>query len=180
MAHELLRYWSENVFTYKVNVILDPKNPLIIFWSKQCIVKFDGQGSMGCRVIDRELFLNTRSMWPYLDFLTPKSIGVIHWPRPMHLCSLKAKGPWVVKLLIGNHFDIQGQFDLDLWPKGPKNNKGHLLVMNNPHTKFEVPKPKLLLVIDQKPFGLRTNQPIDRQMQSNIPPFEGGHNYLSF
>jgi hypothetical protein len=88
--------------------------------------------------------------------LTPTSIG-IYWPRPMHLCSLRAKGPWVVKLLIrtffinkvnmtftfdpkinrgylqsktnvpevegqspiscrlliGNHFDIQGQFDLD-------------------------------------------------------------------
>jgi hypothetical protein len=125
-SHELSSYWSETVFTYKVNITFDP--------------------------------------------LTPKLTGVIYRTRPMHLWSLKVKASWVVKLLIGNHFDIQGQFDLDLWPKGPKNNRGHLLVMNNPHTKLEVPKPKHSLVIDQKPFGQWTNRLIDRQMQSNIPP----------
>jgi hypothetical protein len=73
--------------------------------------------------------------------------------------------------LIGNRFCLQGQCDLDLWPLDPKINRGHLLVMTNHHTKFEVPRPKGSLVITRKPFGLRTDGPTDRQVQSNIPPF---------
>jgi hypothetical protein len=42
--------------------------------------------------------------------------------------------------------------------------------MTNHHTKFEVPRPKGSLVITRKPFGLRTDGPTDRQVQSNIPP----------
>jgi hypothetical protein len=34
----------------------------------------------------------------------------------------------------------------------PKKKWDHLLVMNNHHTKFEVPMPKSSLVIDQKQF----------------------------
>jgi hypothetical protein len=59
-------------------------------------------------------------------------------------------------------------------PSTPKSK----VVMNNHHTKFEVPKPKRSLVINRKPFGLRTggptdrqtDGPTDRQMESNIPP----------
>jgi hypothetical protein len=40
----------------------------------------------------------------------------------------------------------------------PKINSGHLLVMTNHHTKFEVPRPKGSLVIDRKPFGLWTDK----------------------
>jgi hypothetical protein len=54
--------------------------------------------------------------------------------------------------MIGNRFYLQGQCDLDL-----KINRGHLLVMKNHHTKFEVPRPKRSLVINLKPFGLLTN-----------------------
>jgi hypothetical protein len=56
---------------------------------------------------------------------------------------LEFLGIGVLKLLIGNSFYLQGQFDLDLCPLDPKINIGHLLVMNNHHTKFEVPKPML-------------------------------------
>jgi hypothetical protein len=45
--------------------------------------------------------------------------------------------------------------------------KGHVLVMNNHHTKFEVPRPKLSLVITGNHLVYGTT---DRQMQSNIPP----------
>jgi hypothetical protein len=44
-------------------------------------------------------------------------------------------------------FYLQGQCALD-----PKINRGHLLVMTNHHTMFEVPRPKRSLVIDRKPF----------------------------
>jgi hypothetical protein len=37
------------------------------------------------------------------------------------------------------------------------------MVMNNHHTKFEVPRPKRSLVISRKPFGLQTDRPTDRQ-----------------
>jgi hypothetical protein len=67
----------------------------------------------------------------------------------MHLPSLRANSLWVVKLLIGNPFtykvNVTNTFD-------PKINRSHLLVMNNHHTKFEVPRPKCSLVIDRKPF----------------------------
>jgi hypothetical protein len=45
----------------------------------------------------------------------------------------------------------------------PKINRDHLLVMNNHHTKLEVPRPKRSLVIARKPFGIRTDRPTDRQ-----------------
>jgi hypothetical protein len=34
-----------------------------------------------------------------------------------------------------------------------KINRGHLLVMTNPHTRFEVPRHTRSLVIDRKPFS---------------------------
>jgi hypothetical protein len=105
------------------------------------------------------------------DPLIPKSIGVICWSWPITIPSLKFLGLRVLYLLIGNHFHLQGQCDLDLWPLDPKINRVHLMVMTNHHTKFEVPRPKRSLVIDWKPFGLQTDGPTDRQVQSNIPSF---------
>jgi hypothetical protein len=97
-----------------------------------------------------------------------KAIGVIDLQRPMHLWRLKVKGPWLVKLLIENRIDLR--CDLDLCPLDHKINRGHTLVMDNQHTKFKVHRLMLSLVIARNPFGLRTDRPIDRQMQSNIPP----------
>jgi hypothetical protein len=37
----------------------------------------------------------------------------------------------------GNHTNIQGPCDLDLWPSDPKINRGHLLVMTNQYVKYE-------------------------------------------
>ena len=39
------------------------------------------------------------------------------------------------KIISGNHFNIQGHRDLDLWPIDTKMNRGHLLVMTNLHVK---------------------------------------------
>jgi hypothetical protein len=78
--------------------------------------------------------------WP----LTPKrqkSIEVILWPKAMYLYSLNVKGPWVVKLLIENHFEIQGQCNLDLCSSDPKIIRGHLLAKTNAPSKFEGQKP---------------------------------------
>ena len=56
--------------------------------------------------------------------------------------------------------------NLDLWPRNPKVNRGHLLVMTNHHTKLEDPWAMSSLVIDRTRFvyGLTyrpTNQGID-------------------
>ena len=66
--------------------------------------------------------------------------------------------------------------DLDLWPRNPKFNRGHLLVMTKHHTKLEDPLAMSSLVTDWTRFVYRQTD-----MQSNIPPFlqrrGGGHNY---
>jgi hypothetical protein len=95
-----------NRITYNVNMTFDPLIPK----------------SIGVIYVPRPIHLHCLkanspwvvklSMWPWS--LTPNSIGVIYWLRKMHLCSFRAKGPWVVKLFIGNHFYLQGQYDLDL------------------------------------------------------------------
>ena len=56
--------------------------------------------------------------------------------------------------------------DLGLWPRNPKFNRGHLLVMNNHHTKLEDPWPMSSLVIDWTRF---VYGPTDQNVQSNIP-----------
>lgn len=156
----MLRYWLETVFTYKDNVILttDPLTPIIylghLLTNSNVFVRFEGQASMGCLVIDRNLCLSTRTMWPWP--LTLKSIGLIYWPRPMYLCSLRAKGPCVVKLLIDCRFYLQGQCNLDLWPLDPKIDRGHLLAKTNAPTMFKGLQPMGCQVIDLKPF-LPTN-----------------------
>jgi hypothetical protein len=58
--------------------------------------------------------LETAFKYKVIVALTSKSKEVIYWPKPMHLLSLRAKGPWVVKLLEGNCFDTKGQCNLDL------------------------------------------------------------------
>ena len=62
--------------------------------------------------------------------------------------------------------------DLDLWPRNPKFNRGHLLDMTNHHTKLEDPCAKSFLVIDRTRFVFRptdgpTNGPT---CASNINP----------
>jgi hypothetical protein len=76
------------------------------------------------------------------DPLTPKSIGVIYWAWPMYLQSLRTKGLWIVKLLIGNRFYLQGQCDPELWPHNPIINRAHLLAKTNVPTKIEGQGPK--------------------------------------
>ena len=49
--------------------------------------------------------------------------------------------------------------DLDLLPRNPKINRGHLLVMTNPNTKLEDPWAMSYLVIDRTRFVYR---PTDR------------------
>jgi hypothetical protein len=47
---------------------------------------------------------------------------------------------------------FEGQQPMGCQVIDPKFRRGHLLVMNNNHTKFEVPKPNRSLVIDWKQF----------------------------
>ena len=78
-------------------------------------------------------------------------------------------------------FNIQCHFDLDLWPRNPKFNRGHLLVMTNLHTKFEDPKSMSSLVIDRTRYvyGL-TDLPMDRLTSAKqyTPSSRRGHNYI--
>jgi hypothetical protein len=89
--------------------------------------------------------------------LTQKSRGVICWSWTIIIPSLMFLGLSILLLLIGNRFYQQGQCDLDLCPLDLKINIGHLLVMINHHTKFEVPRPKQSLVFTWKPLCLRTD-----------------------
>ena len=68
--------------------------------------------------------------------------------------------------------------DLDLWPRNPKFNRGHLLVMTNHHTKLEDPWAMSSLVIDRTRFVYGpTKRPTDWHVQSNISPLlRRGHN----
>jgi hypothetical protein len=54
----------------------------------------------------------------------------------------------------------------------PKFNRGHLLVMTNLQTKFEVPRPKRSLVFDRKPDTVRyvstDGQPDDYMLPRNF------------
>ena len=50
---------------------------------------------------------------------------------------MKSKWLIVFKKMSGNHFAIQGHFDLDLSPTDPKLDRGHLLFMFNLHVKYE-------------------------------------------
>ena len=42
-----------------------------------------------------------------------------------------------LKKISGNHFNIKGHCDLDLWPRDPNINRVHLLVMTNLHVKYK-------------------------------------------
>jgi len=42
---------------------------------------------------------------------------------------------------------------IDLWPSDLKNNRGHLNVMTNHHSKFEDSRLNRFAVIDRKPFN---------------------------
>jgi hypothetical protein len=73
--------------------------------------------NLSCWVIGWKLCLRTRSIW--LWPLTLKSTGVIYWPRPWHLGSLKVKGLWVVEILIRKRLTSWSQefIEINLWPK---------------------------------------------------------------
>jgi hypothetical protein len=74
--------------------------------------KSDGKMPMGCQSYWSETVFTYNVNMTLL--LTPKSLAVIYLSRPMHLRSLRANSPWVVNLLIGYRFYLQGQCD-DFW-----------------------------------------------------------------
>ena len=47
---------------------------------------------------------------------------------------------------------LKCHYDLDLWSRNPKFNKGHLIVMTNYHTKLEYPRAMSSLVTDRTRF----------------------------
>jgi len=67
------------------------------------LVKYQANRSIRWRVIDRRRFLHLPGIVTVnFDLVTPISIGVIYWPRPMHMWSIKPIGQSVHKLLIEN------------------------------------------------------------------------------
>ena len=60
-----------------------------------------------------------------------KSTGIIYWFWPTSIPSLKITGQSVHKLLIRKCFQLYCHCHLDLWPRNPKYNRGHLLIMTN-------------------------------------------------
>ena len=111
----------DNIFLLKVIVTLtfDPKfNRGNLVTKTNTHVKFEGRGPKRSLIIERIRFSYWRSLW--LWPLTPKSIGVISWPKPIHMLSLRARGLSVLKLLSRQDFSIEGHCDLDLRPLTPK------------------------------------------------------------
>jgi hypothetical protein len=43
----------------------------------------------------------------------------------------------ISKIISGNHSDIKGPCELDLWPHDPKIDRGHPLVMTNHYVKYD-------------------------------------------
>jgi hypothetical protein len=80
------------------------------------------------------------------DPLTPKSIGVIYWPRQMHICSKTAKGTWVVMLIFTK--------SIWHWPSIPRphKQKWSSTCQDNPLIKFEAKQPMGCQVIDMNLF----------------------------
>jgi len=95
------------------------------------------------------------------DLLIPFSIGVIYWPRLMHLWSIKPIGQSVDELLIGD--DFYTYCDSDLRPSDPNFNRGHLLTKANAHVKYQANRSIRSQVIDRKRTGLPTDTQTDRQ-----------------
>ena len=74
--------------------------------------------------------------------------------------------------------------DFDLWPRNPKSNRGHQLVMTNHHTKLEDPWAMSSLVIDRTrfvyiPTDRLTYRWTDMCKAIYLHFFEGGHNKYS-
>jgi hypothetical protein len=86
--------------------------------------KFEVHRPQHSSVIERNQFLPPMFQFD-IDLLPfdPKSKGVIYLPWLMHLQSLRAEGPCLAKILIGNSFYLHSQYDLDLWPHDPKINR---------------------------------------------------------
>ena len=69
--------------------------------------------------------------------------------------------------------------DLDLWPRNPKFNRSHLLIMTNHYPKLEDPWAMSSLVIDRTMFVYGPTDMCSEQLYSHF--FEGGHNkYLNY
>ena len=67
----------------------------------------------------------------------------------------------IPQLLSGNHFSAEGYHDLGLQPSDLKINRGHLLVVTNLHTKYEVPVPKYLQLLSGNHFSAQGHCDID-------------------
>jgi hypothetical protein len=112
-------------------------------------MQFEGQGPIGCQVIDWKPFLPTRSRWPWT--LTP-------WPknqkgsftgqdqRTYELWRPRVYGLSSSK----NWFYLQGKYDIYLRSLDPKIDKGHLFAKTNAPTNFEGQQSMGCHVIDGK------------------------------
>ena len=95
----------------------------------------------------REVKENKKCLWNmFAPLMTAYSIyntgliGVMYLSWPTSRPSLKILGQCVLKLLIRQGFEQKCHYDLDLWPKNPKFNMVHLLVMTNHHNKKKDPR----------------------------------------
>jgi hypothetical protein len=101
--------------------------------------------------------------------LTLKSIVVIYWPRPMHLWSLKVKGPMRCRDLDQNPFlPIRSMWS---WPLtlDPKIHFGHLLTKSNAFVKFE----DQLSMLIRNCFGIHSQ--CDPSFWPSDPKINRGH-----
>jgi hypothetical protein len=115
-------------------------------------IQLKGQGPISCQFLNQKPFIYKVNMNLTFVPLIPKSKGVMYLPKPMYVCSLRVKGPWIVKLFIGNCVYLHGQFVLDLWPLNPEINTGHLLAKTNAPMQFEGQGSMGCQVIGWKPF----------------------------
>ena len=75
----------------------------------------------------------------------------------------------VFKKMSGKHFSIQGQYDLDLWPRNPKVNRGHLLVMNNHLVKYKNVLLKIIIKMSGNHFDIQCHCELVLLPLANLP-----------
>ena len=114
------------------------------------------------------------------EHVTWNSIGIIYLLREIPAPSLvliKWRGQ---NILSGQHTWLWRVVWPWLWSSDLKINRDHLLIDDNPYIKFGTDQVKGSRDIERTTLGLQTDRltdrHTDRQLQNNMPLFQGGHN----
>ena len=108
--------------------------------------------------LEESLLVNKYEEYQYRGFIF-FSLNVSHWLLDASLklkifCLCNVRNRWKQEMFVKHACPpkLKCHCDLDLWPRNPKFNRGHLLVKTNHHTKVEDAWAMSSLVIDRTKF----------------------------